>query len=253
MNPLYLYDQLVSIFCEIDDFCKGLERHAPLKAWGLRGKRGPACQLSLSELMTIIVMFQFTRYRDFKTYYLQQILGTWSDCFHRLPTYERCVALIKRTHLPLYLWVMSRRGEESGVAYIDSTSLSVCHSKRRFQHRTFQDFAQSGKTSVGWFFGFKLHLVINDRGAILAVKLTAGNRHDSQVAYPLLASLEGLVIGDKAYLGQALSQALYTQGVQLLTPLRHNMQRHTPLSATEHTHLRNRSRIETTRIMGFRN
>jgi hypothetical protein len=240
-----LYDQLVSIFCEIDDFCKGLVLHAPLKAWGLQGKRGPMCQLSLSEIMTIVVMFQCTRYRDFKAYYLKHVLGTWSDCFHRLPTYERFVALLKRAQLPLALWVIAHRGTDSGVAYIDSTCLSVCHPKRRGQHRTFRDLAQSGKTSVGWFFGFKLHVVINDRGDILAVQLTPGNCHDSQVAYQLLSSFQGLAIGDKGYISQALSDALHSQGVHLLTPLRKNMRRDQPLSQTEHTHLLNRSRIET--------
>ncbi|TYP81948.1 DDE family transposase [Nitrosomonas communis] len=85
------------------------------------------------------------------------------------------------------------------------------------------EFAARGKTSVGWFYGFKLHLVINDQGELLGVKITAGNVDDRDPVPELTRSLFGKLFGDRGYISRSLFEQLWEQGVQLITKVRKNM------------------------------
>ncbi len=136
-------------------------------------------------------------------------------------------------------------GKCSGISFMDSTSLKVCHNRRIEQHKVFEDLAARGKTSVDWFFGFKLHLVVNDRGELLNIILTPGNTDDRAPVPKLLQQLFGKVFADKGYVSQKLAkQLLHTAGIQLITKLKRNMQqRLIPLN--DRLMLRKRSIIET--------
>ena len=85
---------------------------------------------------------------------------------------------MKSVIIPLCVFVQSLTGEKTGVYFIDATILKACHIKRERQHRVFDGIAKKAKSTMGWFFGFKLHLVINDKGEIMAFKITAGNVDD---------------------------------------------------------------------------
>jgi len=158
--------QLTSIFCDIYDFCKELDCYTQQKLLPgpVKNPRGPAGQLALSEIMTILVMFHFIRFRDFKTFYTGPVEKYWRGYFPKLPSYNRFVELIPRAIFPLTLFTHLRSGKRTGIYYIDSSCLPVCHLKRYRRHKTFKQIASFGRTSVGWFFGLKLHLVTNDRG-----------------------------------------------------------------------------------------
>lgn len=240
-----LDDQLITIFCQMDDFCKALAKDPQGAALIQTGRRGPACGLTLSDIMTVVVMAQFARYRDFKTYYIRHVLVYWRGCFKRLPTYERFVILMKRAMAPLYLLLRYMQGAHTGIYYIDSTCLPVCHLKRSRSHRTFNGVAQYGRTSVDWFFGLKLHLVMNEQAQLMQFSLTSGHTHDSHEAFKLLASLKGWAFGDKGYLGQPLFEQLQAQGVKLITRRRKNMKPTEPLSSEETQRLNQRGLIET--------
>jgi hypothetical protein len=118
-----------------------------------------------------------------------------------------------------------RRGNATGISFIDSTPLKVCHNRRIYQHKVFSGIAARGKTSTGWFYGFKLHLVINDCGEILSFYLTAGNVDDRNmdVIGRLCRDLTGKLFGDRGYISKDLFETLYGQGLQLITRLRKNM------------------------------
>lgn len=238
--------QLVSIFCEIDDFCKELDNYS--KHYFLtgpsKGKRGPACCLAVSEIMTILVMFQMSKYRDFKNFYSGLLCMYYKSYFPKLPTYERFVNLIKRAIFPLTLFTQLKGGKRTGIYYIDSSCLPVCHLKRSKRHKTFDVVADYGRTSVGWFFGLKLHLVTNEQGELLAFKITRGSRHDSKEAASLLKDLQGLAFGDKGYLGKKLFQELFEDGLKLITRKRKNMNQPV-ISAYEKQLLNQRGIIET--------
>lgn len=239
--------QLITIFCEIDDFCKELSKNTthPLLSSPKKGKRGPACCLSISEIMLIQILFQMIGYRNFKTFYTGFLQKYWSKYFPTLPSYNRFVELQNLALFPLTLFVQFRSGKKTGIYYIDSSCLSVCHLKRSKRHKTFEHIAQYGKTSVGWFFGLKIHLVINNHGELIAFKVTQGNKHDSTAAESLLNSLNGLTFADKGYIGKKLFEKLLARGLKLITRNRKNMKERLKLSSYEQQLLNQRGLIET--------
>lgn len=195
--------------------------------------------------MTILIAFHQSCYRNFKTYYQQKVQTQWSAEFPALVSYNRFIEWIPSTLIPLCAYLRSCFGSCSGISFLDSTSLKVCHNRRIQQHKVFQNLAARGKTSVDWFFGFKLHLVVNDQGELLNVVLTPGNTDDRTPVLKLLQQLFGKVFADKGYVSQKLAQQLLeSAGIQLITKLKRNMkQRLMPLS--ERLMLRKRSIIET--------
>lgn len=240
-------NQLVSIFCEIDDFCNELDQHCQhyMLTGPTKSNRGPACGLSISEIMTILVMFQMSRFRDFKNFYSGFLSFYHKSYFPNLPSYGRFVNLINRAIFPLTIFTQIKAGKQTGVYYIDSSCLPVCHIKRSKRHKTFDSIAEYGKTSVGWFFGLKLHIVTNDKGELLAFKITKGSKSDSQEAVPLLKSFKGLAFGDKGYIGKKIFEELISGGLKLITRKRKNMKDKLELSNYERQLLNQRGIIET--------
>ena len=239
--------QLVSIFCEIDDFCKELEKNMSqsLLTGPNKGKRGPSCCLSISEIMTIQILFQMVGYRNFKTFYTGFLQIYWIKYFPKLPTYQRFVELTSRALFALTIFTQFNSGKKTGIYYIDGSCLPVCHLKRSKRNKVFKEIAQYGRTSVGWFFGLKVHLVINNLGALIAFKITKGNVSDSSVAGSLLSSLEGLAFGDKGYIGKKLFDELFKKGLKLITRKRKNMKEKLVLNDYEKQLLNQRNLIET--------
>ncbi len=174
---------LIEIFCIFDDFCKyftpELKKHT-LRVPGKR-HRNRASRMSDSEIMTILVLFHTRRFRDLKSFYLGYICQHMRGDFpHRL-SYNRFVERQTQVALHLLLFLQTcALGKCSGISIIDSTPLVSCHIKRERQHRTMRGWAAKGKCTMGWFYGFKLHLVINDKGEIIQWKLTPGNVDDRE-------------------------------------------------------------------------
>jgi hypothetical protein len=137
--------------------------------------------------------------------------------------YTRFIALIPRMIVPLLAYLQSRYGACTGISFIDSTALRVCHPKRISGHRVFAVDARRGKTSTGWFYGFKLHLAVNDRGELLACCLTPGNVDDRKPVPSMVKRLRGKLIGDRGYISASLTELLFEQGLHLITRLRKNM------------------------------
>jgi len=240
-------NQLTTIFCEIDDFCKEFEENIKsnlLPSPTSTGQsRGRAPGLSLSEIMTILIMFHQIRFRDFKTFY-SFVQSYWNNAFPGLPGYTRFISIMNRAIWPLTIFTQLRSGQCTGIYYIDSSSLPVCHLKRSRRHKTFAQIATYGRTSVGWFFGLKLHIVTNDKGELMAFKMTRGNQHDTQAALPLLRNLEGLAFGDKGYIGKKIFDELLAKGLKLITRKRKNMKKDS-LTDYEQQLLNQRGIIET--------
>ena len=218
-------NQLTRIFCEMDDFCKNLAQHSAQKLLpdSYKKPRGPRCQLAESEIATILVMFHFIRFRDFKTFYVSHVQRYWTSDFPKLPSYNRFIELIPKAIFYLASFILSHQGKQTGLYYIDSSSLPVCHLKRNYRHKTFKSMASFGKSSVGWFFGLKIHVVINHRGELMGLKVTQGSTSDATVAKTLLSRLKGLAFGDKGYLGKKLFETLLGSGLKLITRKRKNM------------------------------
>src|SRR5215210_1132698 len=243
-----MFDRLVEDFCQFDDFCQGFYPHweAQLLAEGSAPckKRGPEAGLADSEIMTILVLYHSSHFKNFKTFYEGIVLALLRPAFPKAPCYARFIALTSHVWVPLTMFLLSRMGRKSGLYYIDSTALAVCHNRRIPRHKVFAGLAARGKSSTGWFFGFKLHVVINHRGELLAIRLTPGNVDDRKPVPKLCQSLFGKLFGDKGYLAKWLSEMLAEQDVHLITKVRKNMK---PIELTpfDQALLRQRSLIET--------
>lgn len=240
-------DSLLELFCYVDDFCQAflpkLEKH--LLSSGIQQRRR-ARSLSVSEVMTILIHFHQSHYRNFKAYYCEHVLLHLRSEFPALVSYTRFVDFIPSTLIPLCAYLQSTCfGNCTSVSFIDSTSLDVCLNQRIASHKVFAGLASRGKTSTGWFFGFKLHLVINDRGELLNVLLTPGNIDDRKPVPQLVRKLFGKIFGDKGYISKELyEQLLQTFGVQLVTKLRSNTKNQLPMTWSDRILLRKRAIVE---------
>jgi hypothetical protein len=238
-------DHLTELFCLIDDFCREFEPawERRLLAAGAKKRRRKTC-LSLSELLTLLVLFHQLRFRQFKSFYLAYACRHLRREFPGLPAYARCVDLLPRCAVPLAALFEALKGRCDGVSVIDSTALAVCDNHRIDRHRVFKGKAARGKTSMGWFFGFKLHLVVNSKGELLNLRLTPGNTDDRRPAPDLCEGLFGLLLGDRGYISKKLAETLAGRGVELITRVRKNM-RPVPRTGFETHLLRRRSLVET--------
>jgi hypothetical protein len=235
---------ILPVFCDIDDFCllfEPLWKRRVLSSGGRQRDR--AGYLCLSEVMTIIVMFHSSAYRNFKAYYTEHVMKNYPGAFPRLTSYQRFVELMPAALVPLCGYLQTRLGRCSGISFIDSTSLKVCHNRRIHSHKVFEGCARRGKTSVDWFYGFKLHLVINDCGELLSLRLTPGNVDDRRPVPELVKALFGKLFGDKGYISQPLFETLYEGGLQLVTKLKTKMKNRL-ISVFDRIMLRKRAIIE---------
>lgn len=240
-------ESLLELFVHVDDFCQAflpkLKQHL-LSSGAI--KRDRERSLSISEVMTILIHFHQSHYRNFKAYYCEHVLPHLHSEFPDLVSYTRFVDFIPSALIPLCAYFLQNcLGDCTGVSFIDSTSLDVCLNQRIASHKVFAGLAGRGKTSTGWFFGFKLHLVINERGELLNVLLTPGNVDDRKPVPKLVHQLFGKVFGDKGYISQALYDLLrQTFGIQLVTKLRSNAKNRLPMSLTDRILLRRRAIVE---------
>ena len=236
----------VQIFCEIDDFCLWFvplweSRMLPPADRKLRRRDSSLC---LSEIMTILVLFHRSNYRTFKFFYNEYVCIVLRDEFPGLVSYTRFIELVSGAFVPLCAYLQHRYGPATGISFVDSTPLKVCDNRRVHQHQVFKDLAQRGKTSMGWFYGFKLHLVINEQGDLLAVHITSGNVDDRAPVPDMTKGLYGKLFGDKGYISHKLFDQLYERGLQLVTKIKKKMKNRL-MPVLDKILLRKRALIET--------
>lgn len=243
-------DKVTEIFFYVDEFCiewhKAIAGHQ-LPKETLKSKRNKPCRMSDSEVITIMILFHLSHYRNMKNFYIKQVLCNMKSDFPKAVSYNRFVELQQKALMPMVLFLkMMRLGDCTGISFIDSTPIRVCHNKRIFNHKVFEGLASRGKSTMGYFFGFKLHLVVNDKGEIIDFVLTPGNVDDRT---PLkeqnfLKRIFGKLFADKGYVGQKLFEQLFVNGIHIITGLRKNM-KNSLMSISDKILLRKRSIIET--------
>ena len=218
-------NKLIELFICLDDFCQALEawkKHQPQFA----GRPTNHPLMSDSEMLTILVYYQFSGYKCFQYYYQEFVKANLNSHFPLLVSYERFVALIPRLLPGLYVFLKWKvlLSKRSGWYFIDSKPLPVCHNRRIHSNKVFEAEGRRGKSSTGWFFGFKVHLIINQRGEIINFIFTPGNVADNNhdVLRHLFEGIRGKCFGDKGYM-TSLFEEFYHQGVQLITKVRAGM------------------------------
>ena len=264
-------DKITEIFYLVDEFCQEfhkakeghiLERKAPKK---LRNK---AFKMSDSEVITALIIFHLGQFRNLKHFYIFYLQKHLRKEFPVTVSYNRFVELQKKALLPMASFLqLCCLGKCTGISYIDSTPIRVCHIKREFNHKIMKGLATKGQCSMGWFFGFKLHIVINDRGEILDFLFTQAHVDDRE---PLKnknfhKSVFGKLFGDKGYIGKTLFEELFIDGIHLITKLRKNMKnslmhihekvllKKRALIESVNNELKNMCQIEHTRHRSFEN
>jgi len=241
---------ITELFVFIDDFCTAadlmLNQHLINKdSHDKQRKPTRESQMKLSEILSIVLLYQKSPCKNFK-YFYNSYLQMYRQDFPSLVSYERFVVLkprILEILAMLLQWIISL-STPTGNSFIDATSINVCHSKRIRRNKVFKGLAKLGKTTKGWFYGFKLHLVINENGEIHGAKLTAGNVDDRTPVPNLVKHLTGLLFGDKGYIKSELFTTLYAQGLKLVTGIKSNM-KNILMPLSEKRMLKKRSIIET--------
>lgn len=234
---------VTAIFCDVDDFCGNAEEEYEKRFPGETPEPWPS-KFSLSEVMTVMILFHTSHgFRNFKYFYIN-INRNMRGCFPNLVSYNRFIELMKLALLPLFLFMGTRTGRVTGVAFVDSTKIVICHNKRINSNKVFNELAKRGKSTMGWFYGFKLHLIVNEQGEILSFSLTPGNTDDRKPVPELSKGLWGKLFGDKGYISKELTEKLLKGGVRLITPIKKGMKNKLIL-LKDKILLRKRSVIET--------
>jgi len=242
--------KLVDIFFYTDEFWKDFSKTLEgdqLRSDNAKKSRNKPCKLSDSEVITILIAFHLGGYRNLKYFYTQYVQVHLTKEFPETVSYNKFVELQQKALLPMVIFLkMMRLGSCTGISFVDATALRVCNNIRIFNHKVFDGIAQRGKSTMGYFFGFKLHLVINDNGKIQNFVITPGNVDDRE---PLkndrfLEKIYGKLFADKGYIGQRLFERLFIEGIQLITGLKRNMKNYL-MPMNDKILIRKRSIIET--------
>jgi len=240
---------IVEIFFITDEFTK--EFNKTVASYSLNAKtnikrRNRAFTMSDSEVITILILFHLGNYRNLKNFYIEYVKKHLTSYFPKTVSYNRFTELQKKVLLPMTLLLKTLKvGEVTGISFVDSTPIRACKNKRIYNHKTFNGIAARGKSTMGYFYGFKLHLIINDRGEILNFVITPGNVDDRQ---PLkdesfIRKIFGKLFADKGYISKELIHNLFVDGIQLITGIRSNMKNQL-MSMQDKILLRKRSVIE---------
>lgn len=264
-------DKVTEIFFILDEFSKDFDKiisdHSIAENVAKKARNRKSA-LSNSEVMTILVLFHYGGFKNLKHFYLFYVKKHMQSEFPKTASYNRFVELQKKVivHLAIFMKTCSL-GKCTGISFIDSTSIQVCHIKREKQHKTFKGIAKKGQSSLGWFYGFKLHLIINDKGELLDFVITQGNVDDRKPLedMELHKNIFGKLYGDKGYISKDLFEKLFVDGVHLVTKIRKNMKnslmlmqdkialRKRALIETVNDELKNMCQIEHTRHRSFDN
>ena len=242
-------DKVTELFCMADDFCKFFD--AMMKKYTLKSDNKRAYHrdstMSKSEIMLIMILFHDSGYRCLKHFYVEKVCKHLRHLFPKVVSYNRFVELEKQVAVPLALFIKKvLLGKCTGISFVDSTPLRVCRNQRIHIHKVFKGIAQRGKCSMGWFFGFKLHLICNEKGEVLNFIITPGDVDDrKQLEYKAFVEfIYGKLVGDKGYIGKNLFQRIFVDGIQLITKLKSNM-KGALMSVSDKLLLRKRAIIET--------
>lgn len=242
---MFCYDKITELFCVVDEFCQEYDQIVDKSLLGNASKRPPT--MSKSEIITITVLFHLGGFRTFKHFYLFYVKKHMKNEFPKTVSYNRFTELMQANLMPMTLFLKTCcMGECTGISFIDSTPVRVCKNKRIYRNKVFKGIANTGKSTMGWFYGFKLHIIINDKGEILTFTITQASEDDRS---PLkqqrfLDKIFGKLFADKGYIGKDLAKLLFIDGIQLITSIRNNM-KNCLMTMSDKILLRKRSVIET--------
>ena len=238
-------DKVTEIFYLADEFCKEFSDYFDSQLIGAKAKKAP--RMSDSEVITIMVLFHFGAFRNLKHFYQHYVQAHLVAEFPKTVSYNRFVELSHKVCMPMTMFLKTCcLGDCTGISFVDSTPIRACKNKRISRNKVFEGIATTGKSTMGWFYGFKLHLIINDKGEILNFVLTQANVDDREPLknQKFVDKIKGKLYADKGYIGRKLTELLFIDGLHLITSIRNNM-KNVLMELKDKILLRKRSVIET--------
>lgn len=238
-------DKVTEIFYLTDEFCKNFKTTIEAHLIGNVPKRKP--KMDISEVITIMTIFHLSGYRNLKHFYLNYVQVHLKGEFPNTVSYNRFTELSQSAMLPMTIFLKSCcLGQSTGIAFVDSTPIRVCKNKRITRNKVFKGIAELGKSTMGFFYGFKLHIIVNDKGEILNFVITQANVDDRQPlkCQSFVEKITGKLYGDKGYISKELTNMLFVDGLHLITNIRNKM-KNCLMELKDKIMLRKRSIIET--------
>lgn len=239
---------LVSIYAIIDVLIKVIEQESALPL--LPGNtRGRPAEMSLTLTLTLAVFRYALNIKDVKHFH-RHLLSHYSGWFS-LPNYSNFNArlnLISSYAATVISWIcfLNRVAfgteENPGPSFIDTTPLKVCENGRISEHQVCKGLAKLSKSTTGWYFGFKLGVVVDLAGRLLNVTLGPGNMDDRKFLPILFKYIQGLAVGDAGFVSKEWMKKLYEQGLFFITDVKKTMKR--PMNKELHALLKLRQNVE---------
>ncbi len=239
------FNKITDIFCVVDESCKDFDETTAPFLLGKPSKRPPV--MSKSEVISICPLFHLSGFRCFKHFYMFYVQKHMQREYPKTVSYNRFVELSQSVLMPMSIFLKTCcLGLCTGISFVDSTPVRVCNNKRIKRNKVFKGIAETGKSTMGWFYGFKLHIVINDKGEILNFAITQANVDDRE---PLknedfLKAVFGKLFADKGYISEKLTNILFVNDIHLITNVRNNM-KNSLMTMSDKITLRKRSVVET--------
>ncbi len=214
---------IVEVYCLVDNLVKFL---TPKIKKSLAGRPG---NLTTTDYVVLAIIKQQIGIKTVKQFY-EVAKNAYASCFPAFPSYQQFNHGIKSTFqfFIAISWILMQRVRRKGRKYhfVDSTPLEVCSNQYRFSAKLFKGLASAGKNMHGWFWGFKLHLIINDNMEIESLKITNGSASDISVLDKVFVEgIKGILIGDKGYVGEEKGIELAKNKLLLITKPRKNMRK----------------------------
>ena len=241
---------LIMIYCFVDDFLKGIVRNIRY-ALERPGKNHPPIKkhnLSAAELISLAIFRFFTGHKDWKSFY-QHIKTYHQKDFPHISTYQNFLFAVNKLSsfatlmLNGFMNIFQKITENNRLKFADSTKLEVCRIKREFSHKVCYGVASKSKSSMGWFYGFKLHIICNELMQILKMKITTGATDDRKGLEMIWNNIFGTIVADAGYIGRNWQEKAYGLGKILLACVKANMKK--IMTETEYQILKLRQRVET--------
>ena len=214
---------IVEVYCFVDNFVKMIESKS------LKSPAGRKSMLTKTDYITLTIFKQEYGLKTTKQLY-EFVQEYMQKDFSPLPSYQQFNEGIKSTfsYFVMIAWLLTRLTRKKDAKYhiVDSSPLPVCNNQYRFQAKLFKGLARSGKNMNGWYWGFKLHLIINHDMEIESIKISDGSTSDiDALEGDFIDGIRGWLVGDKGYIGQKKAQELAAQGIKLITRTRKNMRK----------------------------
>lgn len=227
-----LNDTLCIIYYFVDEFIKGIVHNLQFALSKPHNNMPPRKKhnLSISELVTLGIFRYFTNITNWKAYH-KHLYSFFRVDFPNLPDYSNFLtAMNKLSWLALLLLqhfcsFFKKITHQELPKFVDSSKLEVCHIKREFTHKVCKDIARKSKSTMGWFYGFKLHIICNKLMQILSFRISPANLDDRKGLDRIWNDIFGMIIADAGYIGADWQKKACYLGKLLLTGVKANMKK----------------------------